>query len=249
MALTPLDIKNKSFEVKFRGFDKDEVDDFLDQVVTDYETAIVDRKELEKALKAAGEKLEYYTDLKDALNKSIVVAQDAADKLKDNAESESHAIVLKAETEATQILSDAKNNAKDLMDNAKNEASAILNDARTKAQRLAIETEALKSKTKSFHKRLTTLLESQMEIVNDDEWDDLFVPYSSYIEDDFLETRELYNDGLEEVLIKENIKPVETKKVEAKPTVESKSTAGTKPQPKPKETNLGDTTTIVFPKL
>lgn len=247
MALTPLDIKNKSFEVKFRGFDKDEVDDFLDQVVTDYETAILDRKELEKALKAAGEKLEYYTDLKEALNQSIVVAQDAADKLKGNAESESHAIVLKAETEASQILSDAKNNAKATIDNAKSEASSILSDARNKAQRLAIETESLKKKTKSFHKRLTTLLESQMEIVNDDEWDDLFVPFSSYIEEDFLETRELYNDKLEEVLAADKIKPVETK---AKPSKEEPEVIkAPKEVVKNKETNLGDTTTIVFPKL
>ena len=33
MALTPLDIHNKEFDVKLRGYDKDEVNDFLDQVI------------------------------------------------------------------------------------------------------------------------------------------------------------------------------------------------------------------------
>ncbi len=29
MALTPLDIQNKNFSVKMRGYNQDEVDDFL----------------------------------------------------------------------------------------------------------------------------------------------------------------------------------------------------------------------------
>ena len=37
MALTPLDIQNKTFPTKMRGYNQDEVDDFLDLVVRDYE--------------------------------------------------------------------------------------------------------------------------------------------------------------------------------------------------------------------
>ena len=40
MALTPLDIQNKSFSVKMRGYNQDEVDDFLDMIVRDYEEAV-----------------------------------------------------------------------------------------------------------------------------------------------------------------------------------------------------------------
>jgi len=40
MALTPLDIQNKSFQTKMRGYEKDEVDDFLDIVVRDYEEVV-----------------------------------------------------------------------------------------------------------------------------------------------------------------------------------------------------------------
>ena len=53
MALTPLDIQNKSFPVKMRGYEKDEVDDFLDLIVRDYEDAVQKNRELEKALKHA----------------------------------------------------------------------------------------------------------------------------------------------------------------------------------------------------
>lgn len=40
MALTPLDIQNKNFSTKMRGYNQDEVDDFLDMIVRDYEDSI-----------------------------------------------------------------------------------------------------------------------------------------------------------------------------------------------------------------
>ena len=82
MALTPLDIQNKKLFSKMRGYNQDEVDDFLDMIVRDYEEAVQKNRELEKSLKHAEEKLEYFNELKDALNQSIIVAQDTADKVK-----------------------------------------------------------------------------------------------------------------------------------------------------------------------
>ena len=40
MPITSLEIKDKSFSTKFRGFDPEEVDEFLDIVVRDYETLV-----------------------------------------------------------------------------------------------------------------------------------------------------------------------------------------------------------------
>ena len=50
MALTPLDIQNKSFSVKMRGYNQDEVDDFLDMIVRDYEEAVQKNRELERCI-------------------------------------------------------------------------------------------------------------------------------------------------------------------------------------------------------
>lgn len=44
MALTPLDIHNKEFTRGFRGYDEDEVNEFLDQVIKDYELVIREKK-------------------------------------------------------------------------------------------------------------------------------------------------------------------------------------------------------------
>ena len=126
MALTPLDIQNKSFPVKMRGYEKDEVDDFLDLIVRDYEDAVQKNRELEKALKHAEEKLEYFNELKDALNQSIIVAQDTADKVKTSASKESEVIVTSAQNKADEMVAKAEKRAHQLMTTAEEKAKEIL---------------------------------------------------------------------------------------------------------------------------
>lgn len=46
MPLTPLDIHNKEFTRAFRGYDEDEVNEFLDQVIKDYEAVLREKKDL-----------------------------------------------------------------------------------------------------------------------------------------------------------------------------------------------------------
>lgn len=146
MALTPLDIQNKSFSTKMRGYNQDEVDDFLDMIVRDYEESIAKNRELEKSLKHAEEKLEYFNELKEALNQSIVVAQDTADKVKSSASKESEVIVTSAQNRADEMISNAMQKANLLTTTAEDKAKEILTDATSNARQLAAETNDLKKK-------------------------------------------------------------------------------------------------------
>lgn len=183
MALTPLDIQNKSFSVKMRGYNQDEVDDFLDMIVRDYEEAVQKNRELEKSLKHAEEKLEYFNELKDALNQSIIVAQDTADKVKTSASKESEVIVTSAQNKADELVANAEKRAHQLTTDAEEKARKILTDATEKARQLATETEDLKKKTRVFHQRISLMLESQLEQVKSPEWDEILQPFSSYVTD------------------------------------------------------------------
>ena len=96
MALTPLDIHNKEFPTKIRGYDQDEVNEFLDQIIRDYELVIRENKELTSNLDLVNKKLVNYEEMQDSLNKSILVAQDAADRLKVNTDKEIEVMKLEA---------------------------------------------------------------------------------------------------------------------------------------------------------
>ncbi|WP_179395273.1 DivIVA domain-containing protein [Lacticaseibacillus absianus] len=162
MALSPLDIHNKEFDARMRGYDKDQVNDFLAQIIKDYSAAIKKNEELEKSLSETEEKIKYFTDLKDALNQSIIVAQEAADKVKKNADQEADLITQQAEKNAQNLLTDATD-----------KANHILGDATEKAKTINVQTEDLKRQTRVFRQRLQVMLESQLEVVKSPEWKEL----------------------------------------------------------------------------
>jgi len=162
MVLSPLDIHNKEFGTKMRGYNVDEVNDFLDQVIKDYQITLNHNKELEEQLDAANEKLKYFNDLKDSLNQSILVAQEAADKVKANSQKESEIIIREAQKQSSDIVSEATN-----------KGNQIMNEASKRAKKLAVETDDLKKSTRVFRQRLQVMLESQLEVVKSNDWDSL----------------------------------------------------------------------------
>ena len=68
MAITALDIKDKQFTTKFRGYNEQEVDEFLDIIVDDYEDLVRDNRELAARVKELEEKLAYFDEMKESLN-------------------------------------------------------------------------------------------------------------------------------------------------------------------------------------
>ncbi|MHC5269053.1 DivIVA domain-containing protein [Enterococcus sp. LJL98] len=209
MALTPLDIQNKNFPVKMRGYEKDEVDDFLELIVRDYEDAVQKNRELEKALKHAEEKLEYFNELKDALNQSIIVAQDTADKVKTSASKESEVIVTSAQNKADEMVAKAEKRAHHLTTAAEEKAKEILTEATNNARQLAVETNDLKKKTRVFHNNLQLMLQSQLEQVKTPEWEEILAPFSSYVQ----ENHEVIREVLSKELDNENNSEVNSEEV------------------------------------
>jgi len=155
---------------------------------------------MEKSLKHAEEKLEYFNELKDALNQSIVVAQDTADKVKKSANKESEVVVTSAQNKADELVANAEKQADQLTQAAQERAKEILSDATRKARELITETNDLKKKTRVFHNNLSLMLETQLEQVKSPEWDEILAPFSSYVQD----SHEVFREILAEELDNEN---------------------------------------------
>ena len=62
MSITPQDIVDQAFSTKFRGYDKEEVDEFLDKIYIDYEELTRYKDETERYIKRLEERLSYYTN-------------------------------------------------------------------------------------------------------------------------------------------------------------------------------------------
>lgn len=147
MALTPLDIHNKEFRKTFRGYDEEEVDEFLDQLVKDYERLYKENVELREALAAKDSNIDQYKDLEDTLKKTLVVAQQTADDLKTGAVRESEVIIKEAQLKAEQIIALAEE-----------KANAHLR-----------EYEDIQKEAQKFKVKFRSLLLSQLDLIGDEE--------------------------------------------------------------------------------
>ena len=180
MSLNSLDVQNKTFATKVRGYNKVDVDDFLDLIIRDYDEFAEKIKDQDRELKSLRERVESYEGRKDSLNKSIVVAQSAADNLKEHAINEANAITVEAGQKAQYIL-----------EAAKKEAGVILNSASDDARQLVKETEELKRKMRIYHQRMALMVESQLEGIKSHEWEEILKPTTTYIGDGVEKLKEI----------------------------------------------------------
>ncbi|MFF2876773.1 DivIVA domain-containing protein [Gottfriedia sp. NPDC057991] len=149
MPLTPLDIHNKEFGKSFRGYDEDDVNEFLDQVIKDYELVIREKKQLEEQILDMKERLKHFSTIEETLNKSILIAQEAAEDVKGSAQKEAKLIIKEAEKNADRII----------------------NEALIKSRKVTIEFEELKKQSKVFRTRLRMAIETQLEMLGHEDWD------------------------------------------------------------------------------
>lgn len=101
--LRPVDIQNKEFEKKIKGYDCDAVDDFLDMVIQDYEKLCKENQSLKDRIGILTDAVERYKSIETTMQKSLEVAKQNAEELKKNAELEAQMIVSKAKLDASRL--------------------------------------------------------------------------------------------------------------------------------------------------
>lgn len=105
--LTPLDIETKEFKKKVWGYSEEEVDEFLDSIVENYESLYRENVELKDKVNVLNEGIQNYKSLEDTLKNTLLVAQSTGEDLKRNALEKSENIIKEAEMKAAKIISDA----------------------------------------------------------------------------------------------------------------------------------------------
>lgn len=143
--LTPLDIHNQEFRRVFKGYSEDEVDDFLDRVVGDFEALLKENAHLKEETLDLRARVEQYRQLENTLHSTLIVAQETAEEVKQNARKEAQLIVREAEEEAVRRRSGGE---------------VRLREAQERCAQLQREAQA-------FRAHLRSQLESQLELLRD----------------------------------------------------------------------------------
>ena len=114
MTLTPQDIQTQEFHVRFRGFDVEEVDGFLEKVATEFTTLIEQNSKLTEQVESLTQEMGEYQSKGKAFQHAILSAQQIVDELKE-----------KSTAEAEELLNDARNEANEIIASANTELSAL----------------------------------------------------------------------------------------------------------------------------
>ncbi|MCC8097891.1 MAG: DivIVA domain-containing protein [Eubacterium sp.] len=106
--LTPIDIETVEFKKVALGYAPEGVDEFLNNVIIEFERLYKDNSSLKEQVKQLEETIEYYKGLEESIKSSIVLAEKTAAEAKKNASEQADAIIKQAQLKADEILVDIK---------------------------------------------------------------------------------------------------------------------------------------------
>ncbi|VAX31907.1 Cell division initiation protein DivIVA [hydrothermal vent metagenome] len=108
MRITPLDIQQKQFPVKFRGFDVEEVYAFLEVIREEMEDLLRENASLKEHHHRSEAQLQEFRDMENTLRETLMTAQQMVEDYKTNARKEAELILREAELKADTLIKDAQ---------------------------------------------------------------------------------------------------------------------------------------------
>jgi cell division initiation protein len=116
MDISAIDIQNKQFKVKFRGFDIHEVDLFLEEMSDTFESMQTQINWLEEEIKRLGKENNGHKEREETLKRTLIHSQKIMEQMKENARKSSDIIIAGAEVKAEKILINAHAKLAELQD-------------------------------------------------------------------------------------------------------------------------------------
>lgn len=108
MRITPLEIQQKQFPMKFRGFDVEEVYSFLEIIREEMEDLLRENASLKENIQRLESQLKDYRDMETTLRQTLLTAQQMVDEYKANAKKEAELIIKEAELKADSMIKEAQ---------------------------------------------------------------------------------------------------------------------------------------------
>jgi len=108
MRITPLDIQQKQFPVKFRGFDEEEVDSFLELIREEMEELLRENASMREESKRLEKQLKEYKNIESTLKDTLIATQQMVEDYKNTAKKDAELTIKEAELKAEEIIKNAQ---------------------------------------------------------------------------------------------------------------------------------------------
>ncbi len=165
--LTPVDINNKEFEKGFRGYKQDDVDDFLDQVVNDYEMLYRENNRLKKEIELNNKQLEQYHQLEKNLQDTLLVAQRTADEVVNTANTRGEEVRQAAKQAAENLKRESELQAKSLRHQTEQECKHKIDKAAVQVRAAVEEYDRIVRERRQFVAKMRNLMQTELGLLEE----------------------------------------------------------------------------------
>ncbi|WP_436871662.1 DivIVA domain-containing protein [Mammaliicoccus sciuri] len=149
MAFTPEEIKQKEFSRVHKGLDETEVRGYLQTLSDEIEKLKSDKAHLQSIIDDKEENISRFKAVENTISDVLLQAQKTSEETK-------HTAVLKADA---------------IIKEAEGRSDQIVNDALQKARHISFQTENMKRQSKVFRSRFRMLVEAQLDLLKNEDWD------------------------------------------------------------------------------
>jgi len=166
MAIRPTDIRRKEFKNSLRGYDANQVDDFLDAVADEFERTYSENVRLREESSSLRSRLEQFDELEGSIRAALVHAEQAANDLRRTATQEAESVRQTANREAESARQTANREAELTINDAKARSHRMLADTAERVERVQESYHALRNAKQLFASDFRHLLKSYMEVMD-----------------------------------------------------------------------------------
>lgn len=145
MRITPLEIRQKTFEKNFRGYEKDEVHAFLTTLSQEWERIVDENKELKFKFEATEREIQKLREVESSLYKTLKTAEDTGASVVDQARKAAELHLRESQMNADQLINEAKAKAKDTIEESEMRAKQIVADMEDRVKNLIEQYKKLES--------------------------------------------------------------------------------------------------------
>jgi cell division initiation protein len=154
VPIKPIDIRRKEFRNGFRGYDANQVDDFLDAVADEFERSYTENQRMREEVSSLRDRLQQFEDLEGSIRAALVHAEQAANDLR-----------RAANREAEDVRQRARREAEFTVREAQSRSHQMLADSSARIERVQESYEALQEAKQSFANDFRHLLKTYMEMM------------------------------------------------------------------------------------
>ncbi len=154
MPIKPIDIRRKEFRNGFRGYDANQVDDFLDAVADEFERSYTENQRMREEVSSLRDRLQQFEDLEGSIRAALVHAEQAANDLR-----------RAANREAEDVRQSARRDAEFTVREAQSRSHQMLADSSARIERVQKSYEALQEAKRSFANDFRHLLKTYLDMM------------------------------------------------------------------------------------